>query len=137
MIDTSFAAWLNLLGYVFLLIGIIMVSRIAYQRGAKWILVFSLCIVLLGVSMHVFFSEKMHIAKNLGMPMEVKDLVTDKELEIMMLMAGVAVVGYEEGSKAEIRLVWKFPEKLPIGTKFKVINGKIITTPKEVPKANI
>ena len=39
MIDADFAAWLNLLGYIFLLIGIIMVSRIAYQRGAKWILI--------------------------------------------------------------------------------------------------
>ena len=90
--------------------------------------------------MHVFFSEKMHIAKNLGMPMEVKDLAEGKELEIMMLAAGVAVIGYEEGNKAEIRLVWKFPEKLPVGTKFKVINGKIISVspaPKEIPKISI
>ncbi|MDP2918274.1 MAG: hypothetical protein Q8N68_02140 [bacterium] len=117
-----------------------MVSRIAYQRWVRLALVLSLCIVLFGAGMHIFFSERLYIAKNLGMPMEVKDLAEDKELEIMMLVAGVAVVGYEEDNKAEIRLVWKFPEKLPVGTKFKVINGKIITVslaPKEVPKISI
>lgn len=139
MIDVWSFALLDLLGCFILIGGIIFLSRLAYKRGTRWVLVISLCLILAGLVMHIFYSKKMHIAQNLGMPMEVKDL-EGKEFEIMMLKASVAVIGFEEGSKAEIRLVWKFTEKLPIGTKCAVINGKVIPVrqpPKEFPKLEI
>lgn len=140
MIEIWQFALMDLLGCFLIVGGIIFLSRLAYKRGVRWVLVISLCLILVGTAIHIFYSKKMHIAQNLGMPMEIKDLAEDKEFEIMMLTAGVAVIGLEDNKKAEIRLVWNFPEKLPIGTKCVVINGKVIPLsqrPKELPKIEI
>lgn len=135
MVNTEDMVIISVFGFILGIAATLFLAWTFYDGRKHNRMLFALILlVLFSLSIFGLSLHKLGGAQSLGRPMSFKDLKENCEFTLEDYLGGLAIISYEQESKAEVRTIYDFPKILPRGIRFMKQKGKIIY---EVPKLNI